>query len=380
MNRRTFITTSGAGAAAAAATVLTTGTLGTHTAEAQAPRAAAARTATARKKLLLQIGSNANAYDEADLIRIGRFGVKSIVSGMQMADPDRMRPTAAEFAKLRELPDKHGIKVGVLTLPTGVNNILRGKSPERDREIEGFQNVIKGCAAAGIPCVKYLLSILGNVRTGRDPGRADTTHTASDLATVKAESQRLGLTDYGVVNADTYWERITYLLDRIVPVATEYKVRIANHPNDSIVPPEGYRGVVPVLSTPDGLKRFVTIRASPYHGLNLCLGVLSEMLENPAEDIFEPLTWLASRKKIFNIHFRNIKGNRNHYAEVAPDEGEADFTRAVLVLAQNDYDGHITPDHNVAAAGDNTGGQAYTSFVYGYIAASIKAAERQLNS
>ena len=101
---------------------------------------------------------------------------------------------------------------------------------------------------------------------------------------------------------------------------------------------------------------------------------------NPAEDIFEPLTWLASRKKIFNIHFRNIKGNRNHYAEVAPDEGEADFTRAVLVLAQNDYDGHITPDHSVNAAGDNTGGQAYWGFVYGYIAASIKAAERQLNS
>ena len=70
-------------------------------------------------------------------------------------------------------------------------------------------------------------------------------------------------------------------------------------------------------------------------------------MENPAEDIFEPLTWLSSRKKVFNIHFRNIKGNRNHYAEVAPDEGEADFTRAVLVLAQNDYDGHITPDHNV---------------------------------
>ena len=69
---------------------------------------------------------------------------------------------------------------------------------------------------------------------------------------------------------------------------------------------------------------------------------------NPAEEIWEPLTWLASRKKIFNIHFRNIKGNRLNFTECAPDEGEADFTRAVLVLAQNGYDGHITPDHNVA--------------------------------
>ena len=376
MDRRKFITASGVGAAAAAAGVVTQGMLGPVAVDAQTQRPAAQR-----KKLLLQIGSNANAYDEADLIRIQRFGVKSIVSSMQVADPTRMRATPAEFAKVRELPDKHGIKVGVLTSYVGVTNILKGKSPERDRDIEAFQNMIKGAAAAGLPCIKYLMSILGNVRTGRDPGRADTSYTSSDLAMVKQESDRLGLIpEYGRVTADMYWERLTYFLDRVVPVANEFKVRIANHPNDSIVPADGYRGVFPVLSTPDGLKRYVTIRESPYHGLNLCLGVLSEMMENPAVDIFEPLTWLASRKKIFNIHFRNIKGNRNHYAEVAPDEGEADFTRAVLVLAQNDYDGHITPDHNVSAAGDNTGGQAYWGFVYGYIAASIKAAERQLNS
>ena len=51
-----------------------------------------------------------------------------------------------------------------------VQGILKGKSPDRDREIEAFQNMIKGAAAAGIPCVKYLMSILGNVRTGTDPG------------------------------------------------------------------------------------------------------------------------------------------------------------------------------------------------------------------
>ena len=94
-------------------------------------------------------------------------------------------------------------------------------------------------------------------------------------------------------------------------------------------------------------------------------GVLSEIrMMNPAEDIFEPLGWLSSRKKVF-IHFRNIKGNREHYAEVAPDEGEADFTRAVYVLAKNGYDGHITSDHKVQAEGDNTGGQAYWGSVCG---------------
>jgi mannonate dehydratase len=375
MDRRKFITTSGAGAAGAAAIVLTNGPLDSNMLEAQARRPA-----TVRKPVLLQIGSNCSAYDEAELVRIGRFGVKSIVASMQVADPQRRRVTAEDFAKLRALPDKHGIKINVLTAPVGVRNILAGKSPERDREIEDWQNMIRTTAAAGIPCIKYLMSILPNLRTGTDPGRADTSYRSADMEIVKKQNATLGLTEAGVVNADMYWERLTYFLERVVPVATEYKVRIANHPNDSIPPAGGYRGVDPVLATPEGLKRYVSIKDSPYHGLNLCLGVLSEMLMNPAEEIWEPLTWLASRKKIFNIHFRNIKGNRLHYAEVAPDEGEADFTRAVLVLAQNGYDGHITPDHMVNAKGDTTDGQAYWAFVYGYIAASIKAAERQLNA
>jgi mannonate dehydratase len=376
MNRRKFITTSGTGAAAAAATVLTNGPLSSNLLEAQARRPAAVR-----KPVLLKLGSNANPYSEADLVRVARFGVKSIVAGAQQSDPDRNYPTVEELLKQRELPDKHGIKMSVLSAPrSGVVATLRGKDPERQREIEDFQTAIRNAAKAGMPCIKYNMAILGNLRTGTDAGRSDTSHRSADLEIAKQQSAKLGLTDAGAVNADLYWERLTYFLERVVPVANEYKVRIACHPNDSITPDGGYRGVDPVLSRPEGLKRYVSIKESPYHGLNLCLGVLSQMHMNPAEEIFEPLTWLASRKKIFNVHFRNIKGNRLHYAEVAPDEGEADFTRAVLVLAQHGYDGHITPDHMVNAKGDTTGGQAYWAFVYGYIAASIKAAERQLNS
>ena len=315
--------------------------------------------------------------------------MKTIVSGVNRADATKLGVTTEDLLKMRELPEKHGIKVTVLTPPQlGSSHIDReqnpyimlGKSPERDREIEAFQTTIRNAAAAGIPCIKYNMSLLGVLRTGTDQGRADTSHRSSDMELAKKTNATLPLTKAGVVNADMYWERITYFLERVVPVATEYKVRLACHPNDSIVPDGGYQGIDPVLSRPEGLKRFVTIKESPYHGLNLCLGTLSQMHMNPAEEIYEPLTWLASRKKIFNIHFRNIKGNRLHFTEVAPDEGEADFTRAVLVLAQNGYDGHITPDHNVAAKGDTTGGQAYWAFVYGYIAASIKAAERQMNS
>ena len=34
------------------------------------------------------------------------------------------------------------------------------------------------------------------------------------------------------MDADKFWERITYFLDHVIPVANEYKIRMACHPQD----------------------------------------------------------------------------------------------------------------------------------------------------
>ena len=48
--------------------------------------------------------------------------------------------------------------------------IMLAQSPERDRDIEQLQMLIRNCAQAGIPMIKYNMSILGVLRTGRKPG------------------------------------------------------------------------------------------------------------------------------------------------------------------------------------------------------------------
>ena len=55
-----------------------------------------------------------------------------------------------------------------------------------------------------------------------------------------------------MVTAEAAWERITYFLERVVPVATEHRIRLACHPHDPGVPPRGFRGVVRVLGTVEG--------------------------------------------------------------------------------------------------------------------------------
>jgi len=249
---------------------------------------------------------------------------------------------------------------------------MLAQSPERDRDIESLQTLIRNCAAAGIPSIKYNMSILGVLRTGGTPGRGDATYSTWRLEDAKPNAP---LTRAGRVGDAAAWERITYFLERVIPVAEEYKIRMACHPHDPGVPPEGYQGVVRVLGTVDGLKKFITIKESPYHGLNFCQGTVSEMLENPGAEIYDVIRYFGSRQKIFNVHFRNIRGHRDEFVEVFPDEGDVDFVKAIQVYKEVGYPYMLMPDH-VPQSPDDPGGLQSFAYCYGYIRALIQAVDQ----
>ena len=85
-------------------------------------------------------------------------------------------------------------------------------------------------------------------------------------------------------------------------------------------------------------------RLGPYNGLNFCVGCHSECLENPSKDIFDTIRYFGERKRIFNIHYRNIKGGLNNFVEVFPDEGDVDM----IEVAQT-----IVPSLKLARAGNS---------------------------
>jgi mannonate dehydratase len=226
---------------------------------------------------------------------------------------------------------------------------MLGKSPERDREIDSICKMIRNCAEAGIPMVKYNLTILGVVRSASTPGRGGATQSTFRF---REASQDPPLTEAGAVSADEMWERITYFLQRAVPVAADAKVRMACHPHDPAMPePEGFRGVHRVLGSVAGLKRFVEIAASPYHGLNFCQGTVTEMLPDPNREIHEVIRYFGSRKKIFNVHFRNIRGGFLNFEETFPDAGDVDMLAVLKTYKEVGYAGMLMPDHVPGIAG-----------------------------
>jgi mannonate dehydratase len=361
MNRRQFISSSGVAALAVG----------------QESTAFAAPAAPAAKPVLLKLGCQSAPTNDTHLKYLARYGVKNICGYPEIAD-GRIYATTDELSRMKDLATKNGIEIDCVGPPVLTSSyidsekhpaIMLARSPERDRDIESIQTLIRNCAQVGLPSIKYNMSILGVLRTGRTPGRGDASYSQWRLADAHPKTQ---LTIAGHVDADMFWERITYFLDRVIPVANEYKIRMACHPQDPGVPPEGYQGVDRVLGTVDGLKKFVAIQESPYHGLNFCQGTVSEMLADPGTQIYDVIRYFGTRKKIFNVHFRNIRGHRNDFVEVYPDEGDVDMMRAIQVYREVDYQYLLMPDHVPVAKNDPDGLQSF-AFCYGYIRGLIQS-------
>ena len=339
-----------------------------------------APTATPSRRALMKLGCQSAPTTDEHLKYFARYGVRNICGYPEIAD-GRLYATVDELKRMVELAHSNGVSVDCLAPPfLGSSHvdkekhasIMLAQSPERDGDIESMQTLIRNCAAAGVPSIKYNMSLLGVLRTERTKGRGDATYSTWRLREAKPPTP---VTRAGVVNADQFWERITYFLDHIIPVANEYKIRMACHPHDPGVPPEGYQGVTRVLGTVDGLKRFVSIRESPYHGLNFCQGTVSEMLQDPGKEIYDVIRYFGSRKKIFNVHFRNIRGKRDDFVEVYPDEGDIDLVKAIKLYRDLEYPYLLMPDHVPVAPGDPRDLQSF-AFCYGYIRALIQGLDQ----
>ena len=371
MNRREFVKLAGAGVPAAA---LAEAVVSAQ--QAQNPAKSGIVAQTVSPKLKMKVGTQ-HGHSDAILRACAAFGVNNICSGLPSAKIDEAWSVEG-LSKLRDTVASHGISLDMVPLPMSSSEISRAelpaiylaKSPERDRAIDDICQLIRNCAKAGIMQVKYNFTLIGIPRSGTAKGRGPSRYSEFVFERAKQDPP---LTIAGKVDADTYWERITYFLERVMPVATEHKVRMAFHPQDPAMPADrGYRGVHTVLGTVEGLKRFVTIAESPYHGLNFCQGTVSEMLAKPGVEIFDVIRYFGSRGKIFNVHFRNIRGGFLNFQETFIDDGDVDMLKAMRVYKEIGFDGMMMPDHVPSIAGDARGAQAF-AFTFGYIKALIAA-------
>ncbi len=315
---------------------------------------------------------------DADLRTLSALGVTHICSALPSRTLDDSWSVEG-LGKLRERVEGFGVKLVMVPLPLSSSpvgraeypSIMLGKSPERDRDIDQICTMIRNAGQAGIPAVKYNLTLLGVVRTAPTKGRGGARYSTFVYDQAK-DRDGPPPAESGAVSEKQMWERITYFLEKVVPVAEEAKVRLCCHPHDPGMPADkGYRGVHRVLGSVDGLKKFIDIAASNYHGLNFCQGTVAEMLKEPGKEIFEVIRYFGRKNKIFNVHFRNIKGGFLNFQETFIDDGDVDMLAALRVYKEVGYAGMIMPDHVPGIEGD-AGGERAFAFAFGYIQALLR--------
>jgi len=377
IQRRSFVKTIASGSVSAAV-------LGTSMATSALSSAAQQSAKQVQpKKVLMKVGCQSGGTTKENLEFKARHGVFNIDGG----SPKYIKGVGWDLQDamaMKEACEKYGIALDAFHFPltsAGIDkvetpNIMLGKSPARDREIEMLQQMISVAGKTGVHCINYNTIILPILRTGLtvDPKRGNASYNTWNYQ--EAISRKEPLTIAGVVTIDQMYERITYLLDRLIPVAEEYKVRLANHIAD---PPThvGYRGITRWNSPNvfEGIKRFANLYKSKYHGFNLCLGSTAEGLKDPKTEILPIIKWVGERNQIFNIHLRNIKGGWDNFQEVYPDNGDMDFFQVLKALRDVNYPYMVMPDHVPHHPDPESSNQAF-AFAYGYIKALIQAVEQ----
>ena len=103
-----------------------------------------------------------------------------------IADKSRLYATVEELERPAISVRRNGLTYDLVTPPfLASSHIDRERTPQlcwlrAPNAIaisKRFNTYIKNCAAAGIPAIKYNMSILGVLRIGRVPGRGDSTYS-----------------------------------------------------------------------------------------------------------------------------------------------------------------------------------------------------------
>ena len=325
----------------------------------------------------MYIGSQFGDQTDEEMMVLAQLGIKNV-------DQTPSEPWASWSTQmlidLKERWARHGIRMEMIHLPLSSRSaydkeagaIFLKASDERDRQIDRMKETVRMAGQAGIRGLNYNITILGHLRTPAKTGRGGARLSTFELDKLDPS---LGTFEDGPADEDEMWARIDHWLREIMPVAEEYKVQMACHPSDpGIGVGNTYRGVARPLGMVEGFKKLIELYPSPYNGLNFCQGCMSEALEKPGEEIYDVIRYFGERKKIFNVHFRNIKGGLGDFVEVFPDEGDVNMIRALQVYKEVGYEYMIMPDHVPGIGGPEPRKVAF-AYTFGYIHAALQAVE-----
>jgi mannonate dehydratase len=299
---------------------------------------------------------------------VGGFGLQPIPD----ADPERQPWSYMSLLRMKTAYNDAGFDLAVIESRPPMDKIKLGL-PGRDEQIEVIKEFIRNMGLLGIPvwCYEFMpgVTVLRTSSTIPTRGGAEVTGYDHDLM------KNAPLTEYGEFTDGQIWDNLQYFLEQVVPVAEEYNVKLAAHPDDPPLSP--IRGFSRVLRSIENYQKLLDIVPSPVNGIALCQGNFTLM----TDDLPSAIRHFGSQKKIFFVHFRDVRGTPEKFAETFHDDGKTDMLACLRAYREVGFEGVCRPDHVPTMAGDDYGHPSYTRigrlFAIGYIKGLREAVYRE---
>ncbi len=145
------------------------------------------------------------------------------------------------------------------------------------------------------------------------------------METYSMEDFKNALSLYKGIDRKKLKSHLSFFLNEIIPVAEEYNIKMAIHPDD---PPWNLLGLPRIVSTINDLKEIVGMKKSRSNGITLCTGSLGVGFFNNLSEIAAELA-----PNIHFIHLRNvIRDNDLNFQEETFFEGDVDMIDLVKIL------------------------------------------------
>ncbi len=284
-------------------------------------------------KLAMALGKSPSTHPERVKI-CKQMGVGHCVTGPPIRDIGRDQYYAAMKQQKEEWAEAgFSIPVYETMTPVRADNIRRG-TPGREEELVNFIAAVEAMGKVGIPILCYNLG-KGGARTGWVPVRGGAISSQFDYAESKQQPH-----EEETFTEEELWDNLTWLLERIIPVAEKANVKMGYHPNDPPISP--YQGSAQIMVSADAYRRLINIVPSPNNGISFCQGNFRAM----GGDLYSVAREFTEQGKVFFIHYRDVEGTAStRFTETFHDDGPTDMARMLEIYSRAGFDGPIRPDH-----------------------------------